>query len=197
MDNYTAFPDAAVGEAGPVSHRFLQMGICGFRDACRYVHRLPYGYNSDRDDPMILFKEGFGSCTTKHAVIASLAAELGLEIEKHIGIYAMTEEIVAGAGRITEKYDLPCVPMLHCFLACGQHRVDLTEGNRNGKKKPVDEFLYTSRVEPNISARDEYLLYRKALKERLLTGAVFEGADLRRILKAREEGLALLHDNIK
>ena len=46
---------------------------------------MPYGYNSDRDDLLILFREGFGSCTTKHAVIATLAGELGLPVVKNIG----------------------------------------------------------------------------------------------------------------
>jgi hypothetical protein len=173
------------------------LGTNGFIDACRYVHELPYGYNTDRDDLMILFKEKFGSCTTKHAVIATLAAELGLPIEKAVGIYAMTEEIVTGAGRIIDRYGLPYVPMLHCFLVYDDHSVDLTEGNSNGKKRSIEDFLYTEKVVPNISAKDEYLLYRRALKDFILTKNEHKGIDLKNILKAREEGLALLKANIR
>jgi hypothetical protein len=118
-----------------VSGKFLSLGTNEFGDACRYGQDLPYGYNSDRDDLMILFNEKMGSCTTKHAVIATLAAELGLPIEKSIGIYAMTEAIVAGTGTIIGKYGLPCVPMVHCLLVYGEHWVDLTEGNHKGKKR--------------------------------------------------------------
>ena len=50
---------------------------------------MPYGSNSNKDDILILFKEGYGSCTTKHAVIATLAEELGIPISKSTGIYAM------------------------------------------------------------------------------------------------------------
>ena len=145
MDKFTVFPDAAIKASGPVSNKFLSLGIKGFIDACRYVHELPYGYNSDRDDLMILFEEKFGSCTTKHAVIATLAAESGLPIEKAIGIYAMTEEIVTGTGKILKQYGLPYVPMLHCFLAYGEYRVDLTEGNYNGKKRSIEDFLIQRR----------------------------------------------------
>ena len=196
MDSYGVFPDKPIRDAGPVSRRFLELGIGSFHDACRYVHELPYGYNSDRDDLMILFEEKFGSCTTKHAVIATLAEELGLKIEKSIGIYAMTEEIVAGASRITEKHDLPYVPMVHCYLVYGDHRVDLSEGNDNGKKRSIEDFLYTHKVIPNISAKDEYLLYRKAMNEYILIENELKGIDLKSILKAREEGLALLKANI-
>jgi hypothetical protein len=196
MDKFTVFPNAAIKAAGPVSGKFLSLGINGFIDACRYVHELPYGYNSDRDDLMILFKEKLGSCTTKHAVIATLAEESGLPIKKAIGIYAMTEEIVTGAGKILGSFGLPYVPMLHCFLVYGDHRVDLTEGNDNGKKRSLEEFLYTKKVNPNISGKDEYLLYRKALSDYILIKSELKGIDLKNILKAREEGLDLLKANI-
>ena len=197
MEQHTVFPDKTIGNAGPVSQTFLDLGITRFHPACRYVHELPYGYNSDRDDLMILFKEKMGSCTTKHAVIATLAAELGLVIEKNIGIYAMTEDLVTGTNRILETYRLPYVPMVHCFLAHENHRVDLSEGNRNGKNGPIDQFLHTEKVEANISAKDEYLLYRKALKDHVLPRRELVGVDMKSILKAREEGLQLLKKNIK
>jgi hypothetical protein len=196
MDKLTVFPNVAIRASGPVSNKFLSMGIDGFIDACRFVHELPYGYNSDRDDLMILFKEKLGSCTTKHAVIATLAAESGLPIKRAIGIYPMTEELVTGTGKILVKYGLPYVPMLHCFLVYGEHRVDLTEGNNNGKKRPIEDFLYTETLIANISEKDEYRLYRKALKDRILTKSELNGIDLKRILYAREEGLALLKANI-
>lgn len=196
MDKLTDFPDKAIVAGRVVSDRFLSLGIHRFREACRYVHQVPYGYNSDRDDLMILFKEGFGSCTTKHAVIATLAHELGLPIGKSIGIYAMTEAIVTGSGEILAKYSLPYVPMVHCFLAGGGVRVDLTEGNRNGKNRPIDNFLYTENVPANIPAKEEYLRYRQALKDHVLLRPELEKVAMRIILKAREDGLALLRHKI-
>jgi hypothetical protein len=52
--------------------------------------------------------------------------------------------------------------MIHCFLVYENYRVDLTEGNSNGKNRFIKEFVYIQQVAPNISAKDEYLLYRKA-----------------------------------
>ena len=168
MDKFEVFPEKTINGAGPVSKAFLDMGIQNFQDACRYVHDLPYGYNSDRDDLMILFQEKMGTCSTKHAVIATLAAELGLPITRGVGIYAMTEAMVTGANKILSEYSLPYVPMIHCFLEYGDYRVDLTEGNRNGKNQPVGDFLFTDRVEATISAKDEYMIYRRALSEVIL-----------------------------
>jgi hypothetical protein len=197
MDKFTVFPDKSIPNAGIISSKFSTLGIRSFIDACRYVHELPYGYNSDRDDLMILFKENKGTCTTKHAVIATLAQELELSIVKNVGIYAMTEEIVTGTENILAKYNLPYIPMVHCFLVYGEYRVDLSEGNNNGKNRSIEDFLYTQKVEPNISAKDEYLLYRRALKDHILTRKEMAAVDIKTILHAREDGLNQLKLNIK
>ena len=196
MDTYAILPDADISGSGVISNEFLRRGITRFKDACRYVHQLPYGYNSERDDLLILFKEGRGSCTTKHAVVATLAEELGLPIVKNIGIYGMTEDLVTGTNDILDQYNLPYVPMVHCFLVFQDYRVDLTEGNDNGKDRPVDRFLHTETVIPNISAKDEYLRYRNALKERILLRGELKGVDIKRILQAREEGIKLLRSKV-
>jgi hypothetical protein len=197
MEPYTVFPNKVIISAGAISNHFLRSGIKNFLDACDYVHNLPYGYNSDRDDLMILFKEKMGSCTTKHAVIATLAEELDLPINKSIGIYPMTEAIVTGTSKILNKYDLPFVPMIHCFLEYGKQRVDLTEGNHNGKNQSIDIMFYTQKVPPNITAKQEYLIYRQALKDHILSRQELQGVDIKRILHAREEGLELLKSLVK
>jgi len=196
MDKLTVFPDGPVTPAGLVSEKFCDLGIHSFQAACHYVRELPYGYNSDKNDLMILFKEKMGTCTTKHAVIGTLAAELALPVAKHVGIYRMTEDIVTGAQAILDKYQLPNVPMLHCFLVHDRFRVDLTEGNNNGKNRAIDEFLFTQAVTPNIPSKDEYLLYRKALKELILPMDEYAGIAMKRVLQAREKGLVLLKENI-
>ena len=197
MDKLEVFPDARILEDGIISAEFLRLGIDSFVGACRYVHELPYGYNSIRDDLLVLFKEGMGTCTTKHAVIATLAQELNVPIVKNIGIYAMTEDIVTGTNEILKEFDLPYVPMVHCFLVYGDFQVDLTEENQNGKNRPIDHFLHTEKVKPDISEKDEYLLYRNALKDRILLREELGGVDIKRILHAREEGIKLLKSKIK
>jgi hypothetical protein len=197
MDPYTVFPNPTISKKGIISEKFLSLNIKNFWDACAYVHELPYGYNSTTDDILILFKEGYGSCTSKHAVIATLAEELTLPVYKMVGIYAMDEEIVTGTHRILEKYRLPYLPMNHCFLVYDSHRVDLTQGNSNGKNRPVEEFLFTEKVIPNISEKDEYLLYKTALKNHILKRKEMEGIKMMDVLRARAEGIALLHSKVR
>ena len=196
MDLIESFPDCLIGLDSPMADYFSSLGIKTFHEACRYVHNMPYGHNDDTDDAMCLFKDGQGTCITKHAVISTLACELSVPVNKHIGIYAMTEKIVSGTDAIIQKYKLPWVPMTHCFLSDGDHLVDLTEGNNNGKNMPINNFLYTTQVTPDISEKEEYLLYRKVLTDQILAKGLLKGTPVKTILQAREESLALLKANI-
>jgi len=189
-------PNPIIDKKGILSEKFINLKIKNFWDACAYVHDLPYGYNSTTDDILILFKEGYGSCTTKHAVIATLAEELDIDVHKLIGIYAMTEDIVTGTKPILEKHHLPYLPMVHCFLTYDSFRVDLTEGNNNGKNRSIEEFLFTEKVTPNFSEKDEYFLYKKALKNHILVRKEMQGITMIDVLQARTEGIALLRSKV-
>ncbi|MBK5114241.1 MAG: hypothetical protein KGD59_09475 [Candidatus Heimdallarchaeota archaeon] len=196
MDTFDKLPDAEIVASGDISKKFLELGITSFKNACLYVHNLEYGYNSDKDDKMILFKENMGSCTTKHGVIASLAEELNIPLYKKVGIYKLTEDIATGTGKIMEKYYVPYVPMIHCFLIYEKHRFDLTEGNNNGKNTSIEEFIHDEQVIPFITVKDEYLLFKRVLEEKIMTSHEMVGIEKRTLLKAREEAIKLLKDNI-
>ena len=197
MDALDRLPDAPIASAGPVSRHFLSLGAATFRDACRLVQGMPYGLNRDKGDPLTLFREGQGTCTTKHAAIAALAAELGLAVHRVSAVYPMTEALMTGTAAICARHGLPYVPMIHCFLVHGPWRVDLTEGNRNGKNGPIDDFLCIEEAHTDLDEKEEYRIYRRALKEKVLPRPEMARRDLPTLLRARAEGLALLAANLE
>lgn len=197
MDLFDKLPQAVIQKKGKMTEKFLELGINDFQEACNYVHNLPYGYNIDKDNPMILFIENRGSCTTKHGVIAQLALELDVNLQKNVGVYKFTEDIVEGAQKIIDKYNIPYIPMVHCFLAYKEYRFDLTEGNFNGKKTSIENFIDTIEVIPFISRKEEYLWFRKIVDEQILPSSEMKGIELKTILQAREEAIKLLKENIK
>ncbi|MHA1984335.1 MAG: hypothetical protein ACW967_08265 [Candidatus Hodarchaeales archaeon] len=197
MDSYKFLPDSPISASGLMSEKFLELDIKSFTKACVYVHKTQYGYNSNYDDKLIFFKEKKGTCTTKHAVIGGLAEELKIPLYKSVGIYKLTEEISEGVNELLEKYKVPYVPLVHCFLVFKQYRFDLTEGNNNGKKTSVNEFIHTEKVDPFITRKDEYILYKRILIEKILTSKEMTGVNARTILKAREECINLLKKNMK
>jgi len=198
MDSYELLPDAPItAKKGVFSQKFIELGILNFKDACMYVHNLDYGYNSDKDNKWILFMEMRGSCTTKHAVIATLAQELEILLHKHVGVYKFTEKICEGASEITEKYSIPYIPMVHCFLVYKNYRFDLTEGFFNGKKTSIEEFIHEKQVIPFISRKDEYNLYKDIIEKYVLSSEEMKGTKKHTILKGREEAINLLQRNIE
>ena len=197
MDPYEYLPDAELNSVGELSKTFLDLGIKTFKDACTYVHNIDYGYNTNYEDRMIFFKEKKGSCTTKHAVIAGLAQELAIPLYKHVCVYKFTEEISNGVNEILKKYKVPYVPMIHCFLVYNDYRFDLTEGNCNGKNTSIEEFIHEEKVDPFITTKDEYLLFKKVVKEIILPSKEMEGIKERSLLKAREESIILIKKNAK
>ena len=197
MDDYSQLPDAEITDSGEISKKFLELGITSFKEACLYVHNMKYGYNSDKDDKMILFKENMGNCTTKHGVIAALAEELNIPLYKKVGIYKLTDAIAKGTEEILNKYDIPYVPMVHCFLVYENYRFDLSEGNKNGKNTSIEEFIHEEKVIPFITRKNEYLLFRQVLDEKIMPSKEIEGIEKRTLLKAREEAIKLLKELIK
>jgi len=197
MDSYNKLPDAEIKSTGEISSKFLELGIRTFKEACDYVHNIEYGYNTNYDDKLIFFKENKGTCTSKHAVIAGLAKELNIPLYKHVGIYKLNEEISTGTNEILKKFNIPYVPMTHCFLVYQDYRFDLTEGNCNGKNTTIEDFIHEEKVDPFISRKDEYLLFRKVLKEKILSSIEMDGIKDRALLKAREESIILLKKNTK
>jgi hypothetical protein len=197
MDAFNKLPDAEITPEGETSRKFLELGIRTFKKACDYVHNIEYGYNTNYDDKFIFFKENKGSCTSKHAVIAGLARELNIPLYKHVGVYKFNEEISTGTNEILKKYNIPYVPMIHCFLVYHNYRFDLTEGNCNGKNTTIEDFIHEEKVDPYISTKDEYLLFKKILKEYILPSGEMNGIKERSLLKAREESIILIKENVK
>ncbi len=197
MDSYDNLPDAEIKPLGIISKKFLELGIKSFKEACLYIHNAEYGYNADYEDKMVFFKEGKGTCTSKHATIAKLAEELNIPLYKRVGVYKFGEDVTIGANEILQKYNVPYAPMVHCFLEYKDFRFDLTEGNKNGKKKPINDLIHSEKVSPFISRKDEYLLMKQIIKDYILPSKEMEGVSEKTLLKAREESIVLLKNAIK
>ncbi len=70
MNEIKQLPNKEINSSGSISKKFIESGIDDFHHACQWVKDLPYGYNSNHDDPLIIFVEKKGICTTKHGAIA-------------------------------------------------------------------------------------------------------------------------------
>ncbi|MBW4486150.1 MAG: hypothetical protein KME14_26815 [Tildeniella torsiva UHER 1998/13D] len=164
MHPIEALPDAVLQAHGPIAEKFLQQGLKTFHEACRWTKNLPYAANSNNENSLILFEEGYGSCTTKHGAIARLAQEHSLPVHKNLGFYRLNDEIVTGVNALLRPYGLDFIPQIHCFLVYEDYRVDLTEGNCNGKNKTIEDYDFVIQVAPDLSQAQHQAFYLEFLR---------------------------------
>jgi hypothetical protein len=159
MDSIDVLPNVDIQLKGTISGHFLEREIKTFCAACCWVQELPYGANSNSEDSLILFEENCGTCTTKHGAIARLAQELGIDVYKNLGFYRLNDETVTGVNAIIQPYGLSFIPQIHCFLQYSSFRIDLTQGNCNGKNKTIEDYDFVVRVTPDLTRQEEEKYY--------------------------------------
>ena len=96
------FTNRRFSAAGPFTSLFQAAGIHDFAGAARHVLILPYGRIADRKKLWLVLAEGRGSCTTKHALLAELAREQGIDVQLTLGIYDERAEYT-GRGTGAER----------------------------------------------------------------------------------------------
>jgi len=160
----TVLPNVSLSPQGPMSRRYLEQGLTTFHAACQWTKDLPYGRNTHSEDSLILFEEGHGTCTPKHGAVARLAQEHDLLVQKNLGFYRLNDEIATGVNAVLAPYGLDFIPQIHCFLVYQNYRVDLTEGNCNGKNKTIEDYDFVVPVEPDITQAQDQTCYREQLR---------------------------------
>jgi Transglutaminase-like superfamily len=149
-----------------ITAAFVAAGINDFRAAAAYVHSIPYGRTSNRDDPLSVLREDRGTCSTKHALLSALAQEQNIEIALVIGIYRMNGRNSPGVGEVLEKYGLDGLPEAHCFLRSGEMRIDLTRVETTPPER-ITEFIYEEEISPDQIGEYKTSLHRRFLSQRI------------------------------
>ena len=186
-----ALPNTVIQLQGLVSKAFLGLGVTTFHQAAYYVNRLPYGDNSSSDNAMILFEDGFGTCLTKHGIVARLAEELKLAVYRYEGYYPLTDQIVTGVNAILAEYGLAYIPRAHCFLTYENGYVDLTEGNCTGKNGLIETYLEIYRVKPEQTQSERDETYRRYYAEICAVDPVFARVGVEGMLEVLKRCQAL------
>src|SRR5260370_21724396 len=148
---------------GPITRLFRAAGTHDFPGAALHVLGLPYGRITDRSRFWLVLEEGRGTCTTKHAILAELAREQGIEIQLMLGIYEMSEDNTPGVGRVLSAHGLSYIPEAHCYLRCQGERIDMT-GVPPGAA-PIERFLHEEPITVDQIGADKNDLHRRFLRD--------------------------------
>ena len=113
-----------------LSKTFLELGIQTFSEAINFVKNLPYGRNSNRQDFTLVLKEQKGTCSSKHALLKSLANENQyFEVKLMLGIFKMSGKNTPMINPILEKYNIEFIPEAHNYLKIDNEIFDCTTAN--------------------------------------------------------------------
>jgi hypothetical protein len=164
MHSWDALPRDPLQTKGPLSLEFRARGITDFRASGRYLHALPYGRTANRGDFRAVLREGKGTCSTKHALLAALAREQDLRVVLTLGIYAMCERNTPGVGTVLSRHGLAWFPEAHCYLTYDGKRIDIT---RSGVEPadPISRFLHEEAIVPEQIGDYKVTLHRRFMRQ--------------------------------
>lgn len=122
-------------------------GIDNWNSLLRHVQDLPYGRNVSRSDFGLVLSEAKGSCSSKHALLKSVADENGIPAKLMLGIYRMHKGNT-GIGSVLDHSGLDYVPEAHCYLKFGNNRFDFTNPHSD-ISRIESEILEEIEIEPH------------------------------------------------
>ncbi|WP_343636848.1 hypothetical protein [Fluviicola sp.] len=175
----------------PYSARFREAGIDSFVQACEFVAQLPYGRNANREDFGLVLSEGKGTCSSKHALLASLALENGHpEVELIAGIFLMNEETHAKLNVFFTGKSYSNIPECHCYLRFQGERFDYTDTS-NGLERIAPKIVREQRIDPNQVTDWKIMIHKHYLQGWLTRNPSFQ-LTLEELWKDREEAIEIL-----
>ena len=139
-------PDVLLSRDGPATEAFARHGVRDLRNAAQCLRAIPYGRISHRERPLLTLDEHRGTCTTKHAALAMLAAEQAFDLALMLGVYEMSEANTPGVGTVLASHGLTRVPEAHCYVSWRGTRLDITRTVTAAE--PISRFLFEERITP-------------------------------------------------
>lgn len=189
---WQALPDISLEPAGPLSVDFLARGVGDSRSAGRHLATLPYGRTASRSDFTAVLREGKGTCSTKHALLAALAREQDIALALTLGIYEMQERNTPGVGVILDRYGLDIVPEAHCYVIYDGVRIDVTRSGVD-PAEPWLDFLHEETIAPEQIGEYKIALHRRFMQRWASANyATAGGRTADALWRIREECIAAL-----
>lgn len=139
-------------------------GIDTWNELTEFVKNLPYGRNKNRTDFGLVLSEKKGTCSSKHALLKSIAKLNNLpHIKLIIGIYRMTELNTPKIGNELTKNSIDFIPEAHCYLKIDNKRIDFTSKKADFHKIEKD-IIQEKEIEPHQVVEFKVDHHKKFLK---------------------------------
>lgn len=158
-------PDFNIDSAAPVSGAFREAGVTGFSAAAEWVRALPYRRNKDKSDPLVLFTEGCGTCSTKHAALRRLALENGHpELRLMTGLFRMNARNTPKVASVLAQHKLDYLPEAHNYLRIRDVVLDYTR-RHSSPGDFLPDLILEKEVEAEQVCEEKIAFHRAFLAE--------------------------------
>lgn len=139
-----------INSSKEISQQFISRHITDFNAALLFIKNLPYKRNADKNNLATVFTNGFGTCSTKHALLKQLAIENGAgDVQLKLGIFKMSAENTPAVTEVLQAHQLAFLPEAHNYLSIGNTVIDCTKAG----SKPAD-FINDLIIEIEIAPQD-------------------------------------------
>ncbi len=139
-------------------------GIKTWNELTEFIKDLPYGRNKNRTDFGLVLSERKGTCSSKHALLKSIADLNNVpKIDLIIGIYRMTELNTPRIGTELTKNSIEFIPEAHCYLKINGKRTDLTTKKSEFKKIEKD-IIQEKKIRPEQVAEFKVDYHKKFIE---------------------------------
>ncbi len=143
------YMNISLKSSGPVSTELSRRGMATFDQACQWVKNLPYKRNQDKSDIFCVFRDGGGTCSTKHALLKILAEENHLkDVKLMLGIFKMNAQNTPKIATVLQNYHLKEMPEAHNYLQIDKKILDCTRRN-SSPEDFVNDLVEEIEIEPD------------------------------------------------
>lgn len=111
----------------PLCDAVIAAGFDRLDQLAVHVQGLPYRRPLQQSHPLAVLREGCGTCSSKHLLLARVAQSSGrFDVMLTVGVYDMDEDNTPGVGQVLAKAGVPSLPEAHCYLTVDHQRLDFT-----------------------------------------------------------------------
>jgi len=149
----------------PLTQVVLSFGIATWNKLVAYITNLPYGRTTNREDLSLVLTEQKGTCSSKHAFLATIAQENQLnDISLLLVLFKMNGKNTPKVGPILTNYNLSYIPEAHTVLQVGDEIIDATSPNASFDTIE-DSVLHTEVITPSQIIRYKVQTHQDYIKQ--------------------------------
>lgn len=154
---------APIRPGDPLCDAVIATGFDRLEALARHVQALPYRRPIHAAHPLAVLREGCGTCSGKHQLLARVAQASGcFNVMLTVGVYDMNEDNTPGVGVVLDEAGVSSLPEAHCYLTVDHQRLDFT-GLPPGKRSVFSALTQEHFPHPDALADRKSEIHRQAL----------------------------------